>query len=80
MRHGGKALAGLGKSRVQIRAAVDLELQRVQPRLGRRMALEQSAEEHKQLKGVMPDAEWQAQFEKMMLELAQVSAEIRKKS
>ncbi len=46
----------------------------------RRMALEQQAEEHKQLKGVMPDAEWNAQFEKMMLELAQVSAEIRKKS
>lgn len=46
----------------------------------RRQALEQQAEEHKQLKGVMPDAEWQSQFEKMMLELAQVSAEIRKKS
>jgi len=46
----------------------------------RRTALEQAAEEHKQLKGVMPDAEWNAQFEKMMLELAQVSAEIRKKS
>jgi hypothetical protein len=46
----------------------------------RRLALEQAAEEHKQLKGVMPDAEWNAQFEKMMLELAQVSAEIRKKS
>ena len=27
----------------------------------------------------MPDAEWKAQFEKLMLELAQVSAEIRKK-
>jgi hypothetical protein len=46
----------------------------------RRRALEQQSEEHKQLKGVMPDAEWQAQFEKMMIELAQVSAEIRKKS
>jgi len=46
----------------------------------RRRALEQQAEEHKQLKGVMPDAEWNAQFEKLMLELAQVSAEIRKKS
>ena len=46
----------------------------------RRQALEQKAEEHKELKGVMPDAEWQAQFEKLMLELAQVSAEIRKKS
>jgi hypothetical protein len=46
----------------------------------RRRALEQQAEEHKQLKGVMPDAEWNSAFEKMMLELAQVSAEIRKKS
>ena len=46
----------------------------------RRMALEQQAEEHKNLKGVMPDAEWNSQFEKLMLELAQVSAEIRKKS
>ena len=46
----------------------------------RRRALEQQAEEHKQLKGVLPDAEWNAQFEKLMLELAQVSAEIRKKS
>lgn len=46
----------------------------------RRQELEQKIEEHKQLKGVMPDAEWQSQFEKMVLELAQVSAEIRKKS
>ncbi len=46
----------------------------------RRRALEQQAEEHKQLKGVMPDAEWNTAFEKLMLELAQVSAEIRKKS
>jgi hypothetical protein len=46
----------------------------------RRRALEQQAEEHKQLKGVMPDGEWNSQFEKLMLELAQVSAEIRKKS
>ncbi len=46
----------------------------------RRRTLEQQAEEHKQLKGVMPDTEWNAQFEKLMLELAQVSAEIRKKS
>ncbi|MEP6782395.1 MAG: hypothetical protein ABI983_01925 [Acidobacteriota bacterium] len=46
----------------------------------RRQTLEQQAEEHKQLKGVMPEAEWNAQFEKLMLELAQVSAEIRKKS
>lgn len=46
----------------------------------KRQELETKAEEHKQLKGVMPDAEWNAQFEKLMLELAQVSAEIRKKS
>jgi len=46
----------------------------------RRRTLEMQAEDHKQLKGVMPDAEWNAQFEKLMLELAQVSAEIRKKS
>ena len=46
----------------------------------RRRALEARAEEHKQLKGVMPEAEWNAQFEKLMLELAQVSAEIRKRS
>jgi len=46
----------------------------------RRRALEASAEEHKELRGVMPEAEWNAKFEKLMLELAQVSAEIRKKS
>ena len=46
----------------------------------RRRALEAQAEEHKQLKGVMPDTEWNTQFEKLMLELAQVSAEIRKRS
>ncbi len=46
----------------------------------RRLELEAKAEEHKQLKGVMPDAQWTAEFEKLMLELAQVSAEIRKKS
>ena len=46
----------------------------------RRRTLEMQAEEHKQVKGVMPDGEWNATFEKLMLELAQVSAEIRKKS
>lgn len=46
----------------------------------RRRTLEMQAEEHKQLKGVMPNGEWNATFEKLMLELAQVSAEIRKKS
>lgn len=46
----------------------------------RRRALEAQAEEHKELRGVMPEAEWQKTFEKLMLDLAQVSAEIRKKS
>ncbi len=46
----------------------------------RRRTLEMQAEAHKQLKGVMPEAEWNATFEKLMVELAQVSAEIRKKS
>jgi hypothetical protein len=46
----------------------------------RRRALEQQAEEHKELRGVMPEAEWQKTFEKLMLDLALVSAEIRKKS
>jgi hypothetical protein len=46
----------------------------------RRRALEQQAEAHKELRGVMPEAEWQKTFEKLMLDLAQVSAEIRKKS
>ena len=46
----------------------------------KRRALEQQAEEHKELRGVMPDAEWQKTFEKLMLDLAMVSAEIRKKS
>ena len=46
----------------------------------RRRTLEAQAEEHKELRGVMPDGEWNAKFEKLMLELAQVSAEIRKKS
>jgi hypothetical protein len=46
----------------------------------KRRALEQQAEEHKELRGVMPEAEWQKTFEKLMLDLAMVSAEIRKKS
>lgn len=46
----------------------------------RRRTLEAGAEELKLKKGEMPDAEWNAQFEKLMVELAQVSAEIRKKS
>jgi hypothetical protein len=46
----------------------------------RRRALEAEAEELKLKKGEIPDAEWQATFEKLMLELAKVSAEIRSKS
>jgi hypothetical protein len=46
----------------------------------RRRALETAAEELKLQKGVIPDAQWNAEFEKLMVELAQVSAEIRKKS
>jgi hypothetical protein len=46
----------------------------------RRRTLETQAEELKLKKGDIPDAEWNAQFEKLMVELAQVSAEIRKKS
>lgn len=46
----------------------------------RRRALEAEAEELKLKKGDMPAAEWNAQFEKLMLDLAMVSAEIRKKS
>ena len=46
----------------------------------RRRTLEAGAEELKLKKGEMPDADWNAQFEKLMVELAQVSAEIRKKS
>jgi hypothetical protein len=47
--------------------------------LKRRRALEAEAEELKLKKGDIPDAEWQATFEKLMLELAKVSAEIRSK-
>ncbi|MEO8680766.1 MAG: hypothetical protein ABI665_17070 [Vicinamibacterales bacterium] len=46
----------------------------------RRRVLETEAEELKLRKGDLPEAEWSAQFEKLMIELAQVSAEIRKKS
>ena len=48
--------------------------------LKRRRTLEAEAEELKLKKGELPEAEWQAQFEKLMLELAKVSAEIRSKS
>ena len=46
----------------------------------RRRTLEAEAEELKLKKGEMPEADWSAQFEKLMLDLAMVSAEIRKKS
>lgn len=42
--------------------------------------LEAQAEELKLKKGDMTPAEWQAEYEKLMLELARVSQEIRKKS
>lgn len=43
-------------------------------------SLEAQAEELKQKKNDMPQPEWQAAYEKLMLELAKVSQEIRKKS
>ena len=43
-------------------------------------SLEAEAEELKLRKGEMPPAEWQAAYEKLMLDLARVSQEIRKKS
>jgi hypothetical protein len=43
-------------------------------------SLEAQAEELKAKKGEMPQPEWQAAYEKLMLELARVSQEIRKKS
>jgi hypothetical protein len=46
----------------------------------RRRALETQAEELKLKKGEMPAAEWQTAFEKLMIELANISAEIRKKT
>jgi hypothetical protein len=42
--------------------------------------LEAQAEELKLRKADMPPADWQAEYEKLMLELAKVSQEIRKKS
>jgi len=43
-------------------------------------SLEAQAEELKRRKGDMPGAEWQAEYEKLMLELARVSQEIRRRS
>lgn len=42
-------------------------------------SLEAQAEELKRRKGDMPPAEWQAEYEKLMLDLAKVSQEIRKR-
>ncbi len=46
----------------------------------RQRGLEAQAEELKRKKGDMPPAEWQAEYEQLMLELARVSQEIRKRS
>lgn len=48
--------------------------------LRQRRTLEAQAEELKQQKEGMPEAEWQAAYEKLMIELARVSQEIRKRS
>jgi hypothetical protein len=48
--------------------------------LRRRRELETDAEALKLKKGVMPAAEWEAAFEKLMIELAKVSREIRSRS
>lgn len=46
----------------------------------KRRQLEGQAEELKLKKDEMPEAEWRAQFEKLMIELAQVSQQIRQKT
>jgi len=48
--------------------------------LKQRRTLEAEAEQLKQQKDGMPPAEWQAAYEKLMIELARVSQEIRKRS
>ena len=48
--------------------------------LKRRRELESEAEALKLKKDAMPSAQWQAEYEKLMLELARVSREIRQKS
>ncbi len=47
--------------------------------LRQRRTLETEAEALKQRKGEVPDAEWQATYEKLMVDLARVSQEIRKR-
>ena len=46
----------------------------------RRRELETEAEALKQKKGAMPEPAWQAEYEKLMIELAKVSREIRTRS
>jgi hypothetical protein len=46
----------------------------------RRRELETEAETLKQKKGAMPEPTWQAEYEKLMIELAKVSREIRARS
>jgi hypothetical protein len=46
----------------------------------RRRELEADAEALKLKKGVMPQPQWEAEYEKLMLELARVSREIKTKS
>jgi hypothetical protein len=48
--------------------------------LSRQRALEEQAEALKQRKPSMPAAVWDAQFEKLMIELARVSRAIRSRS
>ena len=58
-------------------AASDPELAEL---LRQRRQLESDAEALKLKKGEMPTAEWEAAFEKVMIELAKVSREIKRKS
>jgi hypothetical protein len=48
--------------------------------LTRQRALEEQAETLKLRKPLMPPAQWDAQFEKLMIELARVSRAIRSRS
>jgi hypothetical protein len=46
----------------------------------RRQSLEAEAEALKLKKGAMPQPQWESEYEKLMLELARVSREIKLKS
>ena len=61
-------------------AAIDAANPELAALLRKRRQLEGAAEELKLKKDEMPDAEWRAQFEKLMIELAQVSQQIRQKT